>query len=356
VEYDLTRLLVSVAERGGSDLHLTAGLPPVARIDGSLVPFEGRDLTPNDTRELVYSVMSQQQREALETGWEEDFACSVPATGRFRVNAYYQRGAVGAAFRFIPNRIMGFDELGLPTPVMESLSLRPRGLVLVTGPTGSGKSTTLAAMVDFINDRQSLHVMTVEDPIEYLHSHRNCMINQREVGDDTHSFGDALKYVLRQDPDVILIGEMRDLETVSAALTAAETGHLVLATLHTQDAVQTIDRVVDVFPPHQQQQVRTQLAATMQGVICQQLLPMSRGKGRVLAVEVMLANPAVRNLIREGKTHLVPQAVETGRKFGMVTMDQSLVDLVRRDKVTSETALSRAADPNGVREALGMSA
>jgi twitching motility protein PilT len=226
----------------------------------------------------------------------------------------------------------------------------------VTGPTGSGKSTTLAAMVDFINDRQSLHVMTVEDPIEYLHSHRNCMINQREVGDDTHSFGDALKYVLRQDPDVILIGEMRDLETVSAALTAAETGHLVLATLHTQDAVQTIDRVVDVFPPHQQQQVRTQLAATMQGVICQQLLPMSRGKGRVLAVEVMLANPAVRNLIREGKTHLVPQAVETGRKFGMVTMDQSLVDLVRRDKVTSETALSRAADPNGVREALGMSA
>jgi twitching motility protein PilT len=356
VEYDLTRLLVSVAERGGSDLHLTAGLPPVARIDGSLVPFEGRDLTPNDTRELVYSVMSQQQREALETGWEEDFACSVPATGRFRVNAYYQRGTDGAAFRFIPNRIMGFDELGLPTPVMESLSLRPRGLVLVTGPTGSGKSTTLAAMVDFINDRQSLHVMTVEDPIEYLHSHRNCMINQREVGDDTHSFGDALKYVLRQDPDVILIGEMRDLETVSAALTAAETGHLVLATLHTQDAVQTIDRVVDVFPPHQQQQVRTQLAATMQGVICQQLLPMSRGKGRVLAVEVMLANPAVRNLIREGKTHLVPQAVETGRKFGMVTMDQSLVDLVRRDKVTSETALSRAADPNGVREALGMSA
>jgi twitching motility protein PilT len=356
VEYDLTRLLVSVAERGGSDLHLTAGLPPVARICGRLVPFDGPDLTPIDTRELVYSVMNQQQREVLETRWEEDFACSVPETGRFRVNAYFQRGAVGAAFRFIPNRIMGFEELGLPIPVMESLSLKPRGLVLVTGPTGSGKSTTLAAMVDFINDRQALHIMTVEDPIEYLHRHKNCMVNQREVGDDTHSFADALKYVLRQDPDVILIGEMRDLETMSAALTAAETGHLVLATLHTQDAVQTIDRVVDVFPPHQQQQVRVQLASSMQGVICQQLLPMTRGDGRVLAVEVMLANPAIRNLVREGKAHLVPQAVETGRKFGMTTMDQSLADLVRRDKVTMEIALSRAADPQGFRQLVAKNA
>jgi twitching motility protein PilT len=356
VDYDLTRLLVSVAERGGSDLHLTVGLPPVGRIAGRLVAMEGPHLTPTDTRELVYSVMSQQQREVLETQWEEDFAHSVPATGRFRVNAYFQRGAVGAAFRFIPDRIMGFDELGLPIAVMESLSLKPRGLVLVTGPTGSGKSTTLAAMVDFINERQALHVMTVEDPIEYLHKHRNCMVNQREVGADTHSFADALKYVLRQDPDVILIGEMRDLETISAALTAAETGHLVLATLHTQDAVQTIDRVVDVFPPHQQQQVRVQLASTVQGVISQQLLPMNTGKGRVLAVEVLLANPAIRNLIREGKSHLVAQALETGRKFGMMTMDQSLADLVRRGKVTAEVALAQASDPDGVKQMIGKSA
>jgi twitching motility protein PilT len=355
MEYDLTRLLVSAAERGGSDLHLTAGLPPVGRISGRLVPMDGPVLTPVDTRELVYSVMNQQQRESLETRWEEDFAYSVPATGRFRVNAYFQRGAVGAAFRFIPDRIMGFDELGLPVAVMEALSLKPRGLVLVTGPTGSGKSTTLAAMVDFINDRQALHIMTVEDPIEYLHQHRNCMVNQREVGADTHSFTDALKYVLRQDPDVILIGEMRDLETISAALTAAETGHLVLATLHTQDAVQTIDRVVDVFPAHQQQQVRVQLASTIQGVISQQLLPMNTQRGRVLAAEVLLANPAIRNLIREGKTHLVGQALETGRKFGMMTMDQSLADLVRRGKVTSEVALSQASDPQGVRQMLGQS-
>ncbi len=355
MKYELTTLLVSTADRGGSDLHIAAGLPPMARLQGKLVAFEGPALTPKDTRELVYSIMSQQQREILETRWEEDLAYSVPGTGRFRVNAYFQRGAVGAAFRFIPDNIKGFEDLGLPTLTLESLARKPRGLVLVTGPTGSGKTTTQAAMIDYINENQSVHIMTVEDPIEYLHHHKKSMVNQREVGSDTHSFADALKYVLRQDPDVILIGEMRDLETVSAALTAAETGHLVVATLHTQDSIQTVDRIVDVFPSHQQQQIRVQLSASLQGVISQQLLPMMSLRGRVLACEVLVANPAIRNLIREGKSHQISSALETGHSTGMMTMDQSLADLVRRGKVTLDTALTRAVDPAGVRQLLGKS-
>jgi twitching motility protein PilT len=353
VKYDLSELLVSVAERDGSDLHLAAGLPPVARIDGRLVPFDGPVLEPRDTREIIYSIMSQSQREALETGWEEDFAYSVPDTGRFRVNAYYQRGAVGAAFRYIPKDMRGFAELGLPVRAMEEFSLKPRGLVLVTGPTGSGKSTTLAAVIDYINEHRQLHIMTVEDPIEYLHHHKECMVNQREVGTDTHSFADALKYVLRQDPDVILVGEMRDLETIQAALTAAETGHLVFATLHTQDTVQTIDRIVDVFPPYQQQQVRIQLSSTLQGVVSQQLLPISTGKGRAVAYEVLVPNPAIRNLIREGKAHQLTTVLQTGHQYGMNTMDQSLAELVRRGKITMDTAYSRAVDESTVRQMLG---
>ena len=342
--YDLVHLLGSVAERGGSDLHLTAGLPPVARFDGGLTPFDGPDLTPEDTRDLLYSIMGQQQRELFETKWEADFAYALPHTGRFRVNAYYQRGAVAAAFRVIPHEIRGFAELGLPVAVVEKLAYEPRGLVLVTGPTGSGKSTTLAAMLDFINEHRRLHIVTVEDPIEYLHSHKLSMVNQREVGTDTHSFPDALRHALRQDPDVLLIGEMRDLETIGVALTAAEPGHLVLATLHTQDCIQTIDRIVDVFPSYQQQQIRVQLASTLQGVISQQLLPMTSGKGRVAAAEVLVTTSAVRNLIREAKTHQIATAMQTGQQFGMVTMDGSLSTLVSQGKISLDVAVSRASD------------
>jgi len=267
---DLNDLLLKLVERGGSDLHITVGMPPVLRINGKLLPAEGERLTPRDTKELLYAILTQEQRETLERNWEFDFAYAIPGVARFRVNVYFQRNSVGAAFRHIPAEIMSFQDLRLPT-VLEEFCKKPRGFILVTGPTGSGKSTTLAAMVDYINEHQELHIMTVEDPIEYLHQHKKAMVNQREVGSDTRSFAQALKYILRQDPDVVLIGEMRDLETVQAALTAAETGHLVLATLHTQDAAQTIDRIIDVFPPYQQQQVRVQLAGTLQGILSQQL-------------------------------------------------------------------------------------
>lgn len=342
---DLSELLLEVLERDGSDLHLTVGVPPMMRLDGKLTPMDEAPLTAAETREALYAILSDEQRTALEREWEYDFAYSIPGKARFRVNAYYQRASVGAAFRLIPVKIRTVEELGLPL-ILEDFALKARGLVLVTGPTGSGKSTTLAAMIRHVNAHREDHIITIEDPIEYLHTHDKAMINQREVGADTRSFGNALKHVLRQDPDVILIGEMRDLETVSAALTAAETGHLVFATLHTQDATQSIDRIIDVFPPYQQQQVRVQLAGTLQGVVSQQLLPRADGTGRCVACEVLVPTPGIRNLIREGKTHQLTTAMQTGTQHGMVTMDHSLADRYRQGMITYEAALQRAVDPS----------
>ena len=349
---DLRELLEQVLARDASDLHLTVGVAPTLRIHGSLVPIEGDSLTSDDTRQLVYSIMSDEQRKDLETDLECDFAYSVPGKARFRVNAYFQRGSVGAAFRLIPLEIRTIRELGLPL-VLEHLAVKPRGLVLVTGPTGSGKSTTLAAIIDQVNCCSQVHVITVEDPIEYLHAHKRSVIEQREVGSDTLSFSSALRHVLRQDPDVILVGEMRDLETISAALTAAETGHLVFATLHTQDASQTVDRIIDVFPPHQQQQVRVQLAGSFQGIVSQQLLPRSNGMGRAVACEILLATPGVRNLIREGKTHQIATAMQTGTQHGMVTMDRALADMYKRGIITLETAQQRAISTDDFRTLIG---
>jgi len=316
------------------------------RLNGELVPLESTPvLTNRDTQDLVFSVMSDEQRKGLEQEWEMDFAYSVPScAARFRVNAYYQRTSVGAAFRLIPLSIRSIAELGLP-PIVESLADRQRGLVLVTGPTGCGKSTTLAAMIDRINSTRAELVITIEDPIEYLHKHNRSVVNQREVAADTKSFTQALKHVLRQDPDVILIGEMRDLETVGAALTAAETGHLVFATLHTQDASQTVDRIIDVFPPHQQSQVRVQLSGALQGIVSQQLLPTEDGTTRAVACEVMIPTPAIRNLIREGKTHQLMTVMQTGTKHGMVTMDASLADMYKRGIISLDMAMQRAIDP-----------
>ena len=346
---DAVELLMKVAESGASDLHLAVGRPPTMRLNGKLVAAGGRDLTPKDTRALLYSLMTQDQRDALERLWEIDFAYSVPGRTRFRVNAYFQRGSVGAAFRFIPARMRSFEELGVP-PVVEEMALKARGLVLVTGQAGSGKTTTLASMVDYINEHQCVHIMTIEDPIEYLHQHKQSMVNQREVGSDTKTFQSALKYVLREDPDVIMVGEMRDLDTIQAALTAAETGHLVLASLHTQDAAQTIDRIVDVFPSRQQQQVRIQLAGTLQGVISQQLLPRADGAGRVLVCEVLIPTLAIRNLIREAKSHQLGSAMQTGRQFGMITMDEALADRYASGLISYETAIAQALDPVALRE------
>jgi twitching motility protein PilT len=323
IRVDINDLLVQVVELGGSDLHITVGRPPTMRLNGKLVPLEAPVLQSPDTKELLFTILRQDQREVLERNWEYDFAHSVPGKARFRVNAYYQRGSMGAAFRLIPTEIQDFVRLGLPA-IVETLANRPRGFVLVTGPTGSGKSTTLASIIDHINTNRAVNIVTVEDPIEYLHHHKMSIVNQREVGSDTKTFGHALKYILRQDPDVILVGEMRDLETIAAALTAAETGHLVFATLHTQDATQTIDRIIDVFPPHQQQQVRIQLSSTLQGIISQQLLPTIDCRARVLATEVLIPTPAIRHLIREAKTHQLMTTMQTGRQHGMCTMDESL--------------------------------
>ncbi|MCW2498863.1 MAG: twitching motility protein [Frankiales bacterium] len=337
----LTDLLLEVLDRGCSDLHLTVGAPPTVRDNGHLTPMEGRDrLTPQQVQKTLYAILSQKQREKFEETLELDFAYSVPGRARFRVNMYRQRDSVGAAFRLIPYEIKPLEDLGVPATVA-NFAMLPRGFVLVTGPTGSGKSTTLAAVVDLANRQRRDHIMTVEDPIEFLHEHKSCLVNQREVGEDTHNFKNALKHVLRQDPDIILVGEMRDLETIEIALTAAETGHLVMATLHTQDAAQTIDRVIDVFPPHQQQQVRVQLAGALQGVVCQQLVRTVDGKGRVVATEVLVATPAIRNLIREGKTHQIYSAMQAGAKFGMATMDQHLAELVKKGKVTYDAALEK---------------
>ena len=352
VDTGLSDYLFGAVERGASDLHITAGLPPMVRIHGKVEPLEYPPLTPNATRELIYDILSNDQRQRLENEWELDFSYSVPHTARFRVNVYFQRGALGAAFRTIPDKIRSLSELGLPKAV-EDLTERPRGLVLVTGPTGSGKSTTLAAMIDRINETRHEHIMSVEDPIEFLHNHKKCIVNQREVNQDTKSFAQALKHVLRQDPDVILVGEMRDLETISLAVTAAETGHLVFGTLHTQDAPQTVDRIIDVFPPHQQHQVRAQLANAMQGIITQTLIRRRDGSGRVVACEVLIPTPGVRNLIREAKNHQLYSAMQTGGKFGMQTMDAALVDLVRKGSISQQEAEKRASNPEELRRLAG---
>lgn len=341
--YDLNQLLITVRDRGGSDLHLTVGIAPVIRLNGALRSIGGSALTCSSIQQLLFEIMSDAQRSKLERELECDFAHSIPGEARFRVNAYFQRNSMSAAFRLIPKEIRSIEELGLP-PVLKTMADKPRGLVLVTGPTGSGKSTTLAAVLNYINNTRTEHIITIEDPIEYLHSHNLSVINQREVGSDTHSFAQALRNVLRQDPDVILIGEMRDLETISAALTAAETGHLVFATLHTIDATQTIDRIVDVFSPHSQNQIRVQLAGVLQGVVSQQLLPGLDNNGRVVAVEVLIPTTGVRNIIREGKTHQLSTAMQTGLSQGMLTMDNALADMYLQGKIAYDVAMQRAVD------------
>jgi twitching motility protein PilT len=352
IQAGLNDYLFDSIRMGASDLHVTVGLPPMVRVRGEVQPLDYPPLTANVTRELIYDILTGDQRQRLENDWELDFAYSLPRTARFRVNVYFQKGSLGAAFRTIPHEIMSLDKLGLPKAVLD-LTEKPRGLVLVTGPTGSGKSTTLAAMIDRINETRNEHIMSVEDPIEFLHQHKKCIVNQREVNQDTRSFAQALKHVLRQDPDVILVGEMRDLETISLAVTAAETGHLVFGTLHTQDAPQTVDRIIDVFPPHQQHQVRAQLANALQGVLTQTLIPRRDGKGRVVAVEILVPTPGVRNLIREGKNHQIYSAMQTGGKYGMQTMDAALVDLLRRGVITREEAEKRSSNPEELRRLAG---
>lgn len=347
---DFAEIVLTVVSSGASDLHLTVGAPPVMRRNGELVPIGNQILTAQDTRDIVYGILTGEQRQRLETNLEIDLSYAVPNRVRFRVNAYYQRAAVAAAFRVVPTVIKSLEELRLPDSIRD-WTTKPRGLVLVTGPTGSGKSTTLAALIDEINSTRSCHIVTIEDPIEFLHRHKRSLINQRELGGDTLSFGNALRSALRQDPDVILVGEMRDLETIQIALTAAETGHLVFGTLHTSDAPQTVDRVIDVFPPHQQEQVRIMLANALQGVICQQLLPTVSG-GRVAATEVLMATPAVRNLIREGKTHQIYSMLQTGSQHGMQSMDACLAHLVRQGLITKHLAMERAGSPPELRRLL----
>jgi twitching motility protein PilT len=353
MELDFAEVLLEVINRRASDLHITAGAPPMVRVRGRLTPIDGYPvLTPTDTREIVYSILSNSQRQKLENNWQLDFAYQIPGTARFRVNAYFQRSAIGAAFRLIPFEVVPLDSLGLP-PVVAEFANRPRGLVLVTGPTGSGKSTTLASLIDVINANREEHIMTIEDPIEFLHQHKKCVVNQRELGSDATSFADALKAALRQDPDVILVGEMRDMETIGTAITAAETGHLVFATLHTQDTPQTIDRIIDVFPPAQQGQVRAQLAISLQGIMTQMLLPTADGAGRCVCAEILVPTPAVRNLIREGKTHQIYSVLQTGGQHGMQTMDAALSQLVRAGKITRQLAESRAHSPEEFRRLAG---
>lgn len=340
-DLDIDAALTAMVQAGASDLHLTSGAPPTVRVSGSLQPLDGFGvLQPDSLRRTLYAVLTQKQREKFEANLELDLSYSVRGLARFRVNLYQQRESLGAAFRVIPYEIKPLEQLGVP-PVVANFAGLPRGLVLVTGPTGSGKSTTLAAIIDLANRTRADHIMTVEDPIEFLHRHKKSLINQREVGEDTHSFAAALKHVLRQDPDIILVGELRDLETISVALTAAETGHLVFATLHTQDAAQTIDRIIDVFPAHQQAQVRTQIAGAIQGVVSQTLCKRSDAPGRVVSTEVLIATAAVRNLIREGKTHQIYSAMQAGAQQGMHTMDQHLADLVKAGRIAYETGLEK---------------
>jgi twitching motility protein PilT len=346
---NLHQLLKAMIEKGASDLHITTGSPPQLRIDGRLVPLKMPALSAQDTKQVCYSILTDAQKHRFEENNELDLSFGVKGLARFRSNVFIQRGAVAGAFRTIPFQIKSFDELGLPDSVA-AFAQRPRGLILITGPTGSGKSTTLASIVDKINMENNHHIITIEDPIEYLHPHKGSLVNQREVGSDTKDFKTALRYILRQDPDVVLIGEMRDLETIEAALTVAETGHLCLATLHTNSAVQTINRVIDVFPPHQQAQVRAQLSFVLEGVVCQSLLPRATGTGRVMALEVMVPNSAIRNLIREDKVHQMYSQMQIGQdKYGMVTMNQCLAGLFQRRLITMDDALARSGDHEELR-------
>jgi len=338
-------LLERMVARNASDLHVTVGTPPAMRVHGALERYQDvPDLSPEDTHQMLYRILSTEQQKLLEINRQIDFAHSIPGLARFRVNVFFQRGTLGAAFRLIPADIKTLEELGIPT-TLHALTEKPRGLVLVTGPTGSGKSTTLAALIDEINRKRSEHILTIEDPVEFVHRHKRCIVNQREIGPDASSFAEALRAALREDPDVILLGEMRDLETISTAITAAETGHLVFATLHTQSAPSTVDRIIDAFPAAQQEQVRVQLAATLQGICTQALLPTPGGTARVPALEILFPDDAVRNLIRQGKVEQVYSVMQTSTAKGMQTMEQSLADLVIRKVITLEDALSRSSRP-----------
>jgi twitching motility protein PilT len=342
----IDELLRKVKELEASDLHLTPGSEPVVRVRGQLEPLDGYGkLTPDVVRDVLYRILSTEQQKLLETKRSVDLAYSLPGVARFRVNVFFQRASLGAALRLIPAEIKSLEELGLPTHIGDFASI-PRGLVLVTGPTGSGKSTTLATLIDMINRSRREHILTIEDPIEFLHWHRSCIVNQREIGSDATSFADGLRAALRQDPDIILVGEMRDLETISTALTAAETGHLVFATLHTQSAPQTIDRIIDVFPAEQQDQVRIQLAGTLQAIMTQTLVPTADGRGRIAALEILIPDDAVRNLVRQGKIEQIYSVMQTGTARGMQTMEQALADLVLRRVITREVALSRSSHPD----------
>ncbi len=347
---NMHQLLKAMIEKGASDLHITVGTPPQLRIDGKLHPLRMPPLAGAETKQLCYSVLTDAQKHRFEEKNELDLSFSVQKLSRFRANVFVQRGNVAGAFRAIPFQIMDFDDLGLPE-VVRQLAERPRGLILVTGPTGSGKSTTLATIIDHVNTTRQEHIMTIEDPIEYLHQHKSCVVNQREVGADTDSFASALKYILRQDPDVVLIGEMRDHETIEAALSVSETGHLCFATLHTNSAAQTINRIVDVFPPYQQSQIRAQLSFVLEGVLCQALLPRANGPGRAMALEIMIPNSAIRNLIREDKVHQIYSAMQMGQdKFGMQTMNQSLATLCSRRIISLDHAIARSPDTDELRK------
>ncbi len=350
-QVSLSELLHRLSELGGSDLHVTTGTPPLVRVHGEIRPLDGyRPLTSSETKQLAYSVLTDAQKHRFEENLELDFSFGVKGLSRFRANIFNQRGAVGAVFRAIPYEIKTFEELGLP-PVVKELCNKPRGLVLVTGPTGSGKSTTLAAVIDKINKERHEHILTIEDPIEFLHNHKSCIVNQREVNADTKGFAQALRTALRQDPDVVLVGEMRDLETIESALRIAETGHLTFATLHTNSAVSTINRIIDVFPSMQQAQVRAQLSLTLEGILCQSLLPRADGRSRVLAMEILIPNSAIRNLIREDKVHQIYSMMQTGQDIhGMQTFNQSLASLFHKRQITRETAMQRTSNINELRD------
>src|SRR5689334_9133911 len=346
----LSELLKKMIELGGSDLHITTNSPPQVRVDGVLRPLDYPEMTPAETKQLAYSVLTDAQKHRFEENLELDFSFGVKGLSRFRANVFNQRGAVGAVFRAIPYEIKTFEELGLPT-VLTELCKKPRGLVLVTGPTGSGKSTTLAAVIDKINKERHEHILTIEDPIEFLHNHKNCIVNQREVNADTHGFAQALRTALRQDPDVVLVGEMRDLETIESALRIAETGHLTFATLHTNSAVSTINRIIDVFPSMQQAQVRAQLSLTLEGILCQSLLPRADGRGRAMAMEILVPNTAIRNLIREDKVHQIYSMMQTGQDVhGMQTFNQSLATLFHKRAITREQAFQSSSNANELRD------
>ena len=348
--FSIQQLLHTMVQAGASDLHITTGTPPQIRVNGHMTPIKMRTLLPADTKHICYSILTEQQKRKFEENNELDFSFGVKGLARFRGNIFMQRGALGGVFRLIPYKFLSFEELGLP-PVVKDLSRKSNGLVLVTGPTGSGKSTTLASIIDAINSERHEHIITIEDPVEYLHSHKNCLVNQRELHADTLSFGNALRSALREDPDVVLIGEMRDFETVESALRIAETGHLTFATLHTNSAASSINRIIDIFPAHQQSQIRVQLSMVLEGILCQSLLPKASGKGRALAMEILVPNSAIRNLIREDKVHQIYGMMQTGQaKYGMQTFNQSLASLYFKRMITLQTALARSSYPEELQE------